>query len=343
MIFLLFWLVSSSDVTISNVVPRVDSSGTIMDIHDGNTLLLKDGYYYYGASYGLCQEPAGDSGCSGASLGSCGFRPDHNVSLYTSNDLSSWTFQGHVFEMGTSAPAPNTILFCPKVLYNAATLNYVLWFNWINGSDFSQSYYAVATSPKPTGPFQLVNPIVKTLAYSDTGDFALFGDDDGKGYIIYTAHIQGYDTTHVMSIEQLSDDYTYTLGADFNSGFFGDSFVEAPTMFKRQGVYYALFGQCCCYCQEGSPPKVYTSTKALGPYTVRTSLGGAMSAQQTNVLPWKSADGMEYLWQGDRWQSALDGIKGHDFSYWEPLTFDSSGNVTGPLVWVDSFAIDVEI
>lgn len=41
-----------------NTLIRTDVSGVIMDIHDGNTLLLDDGlYYYYGASYGLCKEP----------------------------------------------------------------------------------------------------------------------------------------------------------------------------------------------------------------------------------------------------------------------------------------------
>jgi len=72
-----------------------------------------------------------------------------------------------------------------------------------------------------------------------------------------------------------------------------------------------------------------------------------MSSQQTNVLPYRTnVSGVietGYLWQGDRWQSAPDGIKGHDFSYWQPLTFDSQGKVQGPLQWVDSFTVDVSI
>jgi len=71
-----------------------------------------------------------------------------------------------------------------------------------------------------------VNPNVTTLAWQDTGDFGLFADDDGNGYIIYTSHIVGYAVTHVMSVEQLAPDFQSTLGADYNSGFFGESFVE---------------------------------------------------------------------------------------------------------------------
>ena len=40
--------------------------------------------------------------------------------------------------------------------------------------------------------------------------------------------------------------------SNVSSGVFGNSFVEAPAFFKRNGVYYALFGNCCCFCGHGS-------------------------------------------------------------------------------------------
>jgi len=46
-------------------------------------------------------------------------------------------------------------------------------------------------------------------------------------------------------------------------------------MFKRQGIYYAVFGSCCCYCGGGSPVTVYTAHAPLGPYTKRNVLGGS--------------------------------------------------------------------
>jgi hypothetical protein len=36
-----------------------------MDIHDGNTFYKDGKYYYFGASYGTCKEPAGPTGCAG--------------------------------------------------------------------------------------------------------------------------------------------------------------------------------------------------------------------------------------------------------------------------------------
>ena len=107
-------------VNISNVEPRRDTKGTIMDIHDGTLTYFAGQYYYFGASYGLCKEPPGESGCSDIGVGKCGFQLDHNVSLYTSSDLKTWDFKGHVFEMKRDSPV-EAILFCPKVLYNALT------------------------------------------------------------------------------------------------------------------------------------------------------------------------------------------------------------------------------
>lgn len=328
---------------ISNQQPRRDTSGQIMDIHDGNTVLQDGVYYYYGASYGSCKEPSGSNGCADFGVGNCGFRLDHNVSVFTSKDLSSWTSHAPIFQFLKDHPIPG-IMFCPKMLFNKKTSNWVLWYNWIDVKfGFAASYYAVAVSKTPLGPFKVVNPNVTTLAWSDTGDFALFSDDDGAGYIIYTSHIQGpWSQTHTMSVEQLTDDYTATRGMSRNSGFFGDTFVEAPTMFKRNNKYYAVFGHCCCYCGQGSPVKAYVASHPLGPYSQGTPLTDtSIPAQQTNVLEYDSPTGKQFLWQGDRWQSAPDGIKGHDFSYWGPFNFDSQGTPQ-PISWVNQFTINVQ-
>lgn len=81
-------------VTITNVIPRRDTDGNIMDAHDGSIFLYDDLYYYFGASYGLCKEPPGPSGCSVWHPGGCGFQLNHNISLYTSVDLVEWKFEG---------------------------------------------------------------------------------------------------------------------------------------------------------------------------------------------------------------------------------------------------------
>jgi len=62
-------------------------------------------------------------------------------------------------------------------------------------------------------------------------------------------------------------------------------------------------------------------------------------AQQTHVLEIKKGQNTYFIWQGDLWGSATNGIKGHDFQYWSaPLQFSKTGWIK-PLSWTDSWRI----
>ena len=52
--------------------------------------------------------------------------------------------------------------------------------------NFGGSFYVAATSSTPEGPFAVQNSNM-TMAHTAPGDFDLFVDDDGTGYIIYTS------------------------------------------------------------------------------------------------------------------------------------------------------------
>ena len=301
-------------------------------------MFLKDGvYHWYAASYGECAEPKGSNGCADFGVGNCGFATNHNVSLWTSPDLVTWTPHGVVFEAEKNLP-PNSVLFAPKTVYNPNTEEYVMWFNYIVDT-FSNSYYGVATSKTAQGPFEFVVKNVTTLRYSDNGDENLFVDDDGTGYLLYTSIAEG----HKISVESLTNDYLGTLGENASSGFVGADFVEAPMMFKRNSVYYVVFGSCCCYCGTGTVVSAYTSTSPLGPYTpyARGNLSDLMS-QSTDIFRYVDANGeSQFMYVGDHWQSAPDGIKGHDFTVWAPIQFDSQGTVSSS--YHDNFSIEITI
>ena len=65
-------------------------------------------------------------------------------------------------------------------------------------------------------------------------------------------------------------------------------------------------------------------------------------AQQNSVWLVDTPGGVEFLWVGDRWQQAPDGVKGHDPQTVLRLSFDdANGGQVRFVDWVDSFELDV--
>jgi hypothetical protein len=125
-------------------------------------------------------------------------------------------------------------------------------------------------------------------------------------------------------------------------------------------------GKDCCFCTSGSGVIFFTATTALGPWTQHSQVGrdaqgkSITKAQQNFVIPVPdSTGGVTYVWTGDRWGSAPDKVKDHDFQTWLPLEFESqratndvgeptrdtspSPDLIKPMVWQDSFFLDVAI
>jgi len=79
---LIFFAASAHSVTISNKLPRIASDGSIVNSHDGNVVYFNGTYFLYGEWFG-----SGNYVVTGNEL-----LP--KLSVYTSPDLVSWTFQG---------------------------------------------------------------------------------------------------------------------------------------------------------------------------------------------------------------------------------------------------------
>ena len=232
---------------------------------------------------------------------------------------------------------PAGVYYRPYVAYNAKTRKYVLWYNWY--ATLWNGQFGVAVSDTPQGPFVIHNPNVP-VSQPHPGDLGLFVDADGTGYVIYTSIAK----SHGISIERLTDDYLASTRE--NSGILGTG-CEAPVLLKRQGAYYALFDNCCCFCPGGTGVRVYTAAKPLGPFTmkgpnVNRDAKGApiIHAQQTHVAQLPTPAGMAYIWMGDRWQSTPDKIKGHDFQYWGSMDFTADGRIV-PFKPIDEWKIEL--
>ncbi len=225
-----------AEVTISNVQPRRDVEGKIVDAHDGCLQKFGDRYYLYGTGYGKSDYVGKNNG----------------YRCYSSPDLVTWKLEGDLLP-----ERPDGVYYRPYVVYNAKTRKYVLWYNWYE--KLWDGQYGVATSDRPEGPFTIRDRNV-AVARAKPGDLSLLVDDDATAYLIYTSIADH----HAISVENLSDDYLRSTKE--NSGVLAKG-CEAPALVKHGGTYYALFDDCCFACPEGSGVRVYTASKPLGPYT----------------------------------------------------------------------------
>lgn len=340
-----------------NDAPRMTDTGEILDAHSGNIVRRPDGLFlmtgeHYGASTGFNTSTV------------------PRLRTWSSRDLVTWHDEGP-----SIVDAPEGAFFTPWVAFNPATQQYVLWFNaYLHGCCAGD--WGVAVSPNGTH-FKLVSVHVEGAHGTNVDGNCLFVDDDGTGYVAYTAIDSS--PNHMVSIEKLAPDFLSSTKENY--GFFPDSYVEGASLWKRDGIYYMSYGSCCCFCRGGSGVVVFTATDIKGPWTRRghdlncgnttTDVCGAygarvagdltIAAQGISVSTLHTAgNGTVQLWSGERWLSAphnnpscpdecrpeagvcaepADYVKGHGFEYWVPLEYGADGEVLPFAPFVDEFTL----
>ncbi|MEL6557467.1 MAG: family 43 glycosylhydrolase [Bacteroidota bacterium] len=227
---------------ISNVIPRLDINGQIVDAHDGRVIQFGEKYYWYGTQYGNTN----------------GFTKANKYVVYSSPDMMNWQLEGNLLEN-----APKGVYYRPHVIYNEKNKQYVLWYNWY--PKLWNGQFGVAVSKSPAGPFLIANSDVKvSKSEIGVGDLGLFVDDDQQAYVSYNS-IQN----HQLVVERLNEEYT---ASTFETSDIIAEHVEAGSMFKRAGTYYLLTDYTCCFCNFGSGARVYTSGSPLGPYRFSSNI-----------------------------------------------------------------------
>lgn len=104
---------------------------------------------------------------------------------------------------------------------------------------------------------------------------AVLIDDDGVGYIAYTAikpattlpaagEPPGFKGDRMVAIEQLSPDLLHSTKVQVGA-LFPDDFAEGVMLFKRAGIYYVVYSSCCCACRGDSGAVVYHASNISGP------------------------------------------------------------------------------
>ncbi len=297
-----------------------DNRGVHINAHGGGILWREGVYYWYG------EHKIGGKAGNEAQVG---------VHVYSSRDLTNWKDEGIALAVSDD-PASDITKACvlerPKVLFNAKTGKYVMWFHLeLKGQGYSAARSGVAVADQPTGPFTFVSSFRPDSSMAR--DQTLFVDDDGKAYHLYAS-----EDNKTLHIAQLSDDYL-TPGGKFIR-VFEDRLMEAPAICKRDGKYYFIGSGCTGWAPNAARAAVASSIwgpwKELGNPCVGVNPANGIGpdktfgGQSTCILPVQGKRdafiALFDIWNPD---NAIDGRY-----VWLPVRFTGEGfTVTWANTW----------
>ena len=284
----------------------------------------------------------------------CGFRPGtaetpwcgitvyHQVGSLKSD---GWIFDGYLFDGSTMAwqsrcaTANGNYAGCyePKVLYNAANNNYVVWINGESATPLTSDTEYVMVCQTPTGGAtpttpgtNCTGPTTPTLPTAAPGPPGLFTDASGNGYLVYDDLANDYEV-HVIA---LNSTYTAPTGSATDVGVQGEG-LSAVVFNNRTYVFYGAKG--CGYCNTASLSYISASTP-LGTYSGAFQINSNSCQGQPNhgadLLTINGAPTV--LFATDQWAAPSGGAglsnQGLGNIYFRTLTFaGASPAVINPL------------
>ncbi|MER5729883.1 RICIN domain-containing protein [Streptomyces sp. NPDC002138] len=285
----------AAPVTVTNATQFTDPAGNPVHAHGGGVIKV-DGYYYW-------------------------FGEDRNrdnsfqyVSAYRSKDLKTWEFRHHVLTRATDPELAGANIERPKVMYNRATAQFVMWMHKEgSASDYSEARAAVAVSSTVDGDYAWRGSF-RPLGHMSR-DLTTFVDTDGTGYMISAAN-QNAD----LHVYRLSASYT-GIDAQVQKLWAGQS-REAPALFKRDGVYFLVTSGATGW--SPNQQKYGTADSITGTWSSLRDLGDSRTygSQTAYVLPVEGTSGHTgYLYMGDRWGNSTGGTVNDSQYIWLPLAF----------------------
>lgn len=314
--------VHAAGVSVTNGIQFKDASGNVIHAHGGGLLKYGDYYYWYGE-----------------------YRDNSNyflgVRCYRSTDLVNWEYRGEVLSPKSASELNKCNVERPKVMYNAATKEFVMWMHWENGINYGQARAAVAYCKTPDGSFTYqgsFRPMVNS-GVTDHGlpgymsrDCNVFVDTDGKGYFISSSN-ENMD----LHLYELTADYKNI--ASLKTKLFVGQQREAPCLIKRNDYYYLITSGCTGW--DPNQGKYAYSKNLSSGWSSLNNLGDGTTyrSQPAFIIPVQGSTVTSYLYTGDRWAGAWGG-KVNDSQYvWLPLVFVSDTKLELP--YYDSLKIDV--
>lgn len=339
-----------------------DDKGEHINAHGGNVMYHEGTYYWYGENRparGFTTE-VGVGVYSSKDLMNW---KNEGVALAVSET------KGDVIERGC-------IMERPKVVYNPTTKKFVMLFHLeLKGRGYEAARVGFAVSDTPTGPFEFIRSlrpnagkwpkdftkrdIKRAMALDEakykewwtpewhravdqglllkrdlsggqmSRDMTVFVDDDGTAY-----HIHSAEENLTLNIAELTPDYLDYTGRYIRLAPGGHN--EAPTIFKRDGVYWMITSGCTGW--DPNEARMFKSKSMWGPWEQLPSpfrgedANKSFHTQGTYIFKIEGTD--QYIFMADRWIPRSLKNSRH---IWLPFEYDTDG--TPLLFWKDSWTI----
>ncbi len=267
-----------------------DTDGDIINAHGGGILYHEGKYYWFG-------EHKGER--SNAAL--------VGITCYSSSDLYTWKNEGIALPVSEDPESPivrGSTIERPKVIYNAKTGKFVMYFHLeLKGRGYDAAHVAVAVSDQVTGPYKLVkngrvnagkwpenmmeaqrNSPVKSTDFEKwwTPEWmvaikdGLFVRRDFEGGQMSrdmslfvdddnkAYHIYSSEDNLTLHIAELTDDYLDYTGKYIRVEPGGHN--EAPAVFKKDGRYFMITSGCTGW--DPNAARLLTADHIMGRWTL---------------------------------------------------------------------------
>lgn len=302
--------------------PWLDLDGEPINAHGGGVLFHGGQYYWYGEA-----RPRGPSN-QDARIG---------VSCYRSEDLYHWKSLGIALKVVEDESHP-LVSGCkierPKVIYNAKTGKFVMWWHHDRkGWGHAGALAGVAVSDSPQGPFTFVEVLQPNGRMFR--DCTVFMDVDGAAYLVFAS-----DANANLVFCRLDDTFTKPTGIQCTQ--FHGRYMEAPCVFHHEGRYYFLGSDCTGWApneaRSAVAPALFADWKELGNPCLGEGSETTFGAQSTFVLPVAGKPG-RFIFMADRW--VPEDLAASTY-VWLPIEFRKVPGREAPrpfIRWADSWSL----
>ena len=336
-----------------------DNKGVHINAHGGGVLLHNGMYYWFGEH--KIEGKKGNQAWVG-------------VHCYSSRNLTDWKDEGIALQVSKDSESPiveGCVIERPKVIYNAVTQKFVMWFHLeLKGRGYKAAKTGVAVADNVTGPYtflKAVNPnagkwpvnypeVLKTKSFPTdlkswseewiqaVKDGLFLQRDFEKGQMardmtLYVDddgkayHIHASEENLTLHIAELTVDYL-----DFSGNYIRvlpTGHNEAPSIFKHNGKYFMITSGCTGWAPNAA--RLLTSGSVMGEWEyvknpcTGEGAGLTFQSQSTFILPVQGKKDA-FIFMGDRWNPD-NAIDGR--YVWLPVQFDEAG--LPYLKWLDEW------